>query len=249
MTPAGPMKIRVINPNTSVAMTHVIHDSALEAAWAGVELSTVCPSDGPVCIESHYDEALSVPGVLTEVIKGEADGVDGYVIACFGDPGLQAAREIAAGPVVGIAEAAVKSASYLGRSFSIVTSLERTIGRADDLCALYGVTTACAGVWACGLGPLDLDRNPAAYDLVRDRCAGALELDGSDVIVLGCAGMAAWARKLSGDLAVPVVDGVVAGVATVQALITAGLTTSTLREFAPPPAKVFTGQLAHFGGL
>ncbi len=52
---------------------------------------------GPASIESHYDEALSVPGVLDEIAKGERDGVDGYVLACFGDPGLDAARELAAG--------------------------------------------------------------------------------------------------------------------------------------------------------
>jgi allantoin racemase len=58
---------------------------------------------------------MSVPGLLAAIQRGEAAGADGYVIACFGDPGLDAAREVAAGPVIGIAEAAMQTASHLGR--------------------------------------------------------------------------------------------------------------------------------------
>ena len=78
-------------------------------------------------------------GCWTRSPKGERDGVDGYVIACFGDPGLDAARELAAGPVVAIAEEAMRTATFLGRSFSVVTTLGRTTGRAWDLAAHYGV--------------------------------------------------------------------------------------------------------------
>src|SRR3954449_7556868 len=104
---------------------------------------------GPASIESHYDEALSVPGILSEIADGETHGVDGYVIACFGDPGLDAARELAAGPVLGIAEAAMHAASFLGRGFSVVTTLGRTRGRAWDLAEHYGLGRRCAGVHAC----------------------------------------------------------------------------------------------------
>ena len=68
------------------------------------------------------------PGCSREIAQGEASGVDGYVIACFGDPGLDAARELADGPVVGIAEAAMRTATTSGRGFSVVTTLGRTAG-------------------------------------------------------------------------------------------------------------------------
>jgi len=106
------IKIRVINPNTTASMTRLIGESARAVAGSDVLM-------GPASIESHYDESLAVPGILAEVARGEAEGVDGYVIACFGDPGLEAARELARGPVVGIAEAAMRTAAYLGRSFSV----------------------------------------------------------------------------------------------------------------------------------
>lgn len=228
------MRVRVINPNTSAAMTRSIADSAQAAAWVGVDVSTVSSEQGPASIESHYDEAMAAAGLLAQVRRGEAEGVGGYVVACFGDPALQAARELAAGPVVGIAEAAMRAACYVGRSFSVVTSLERTIGRARDLASAYGVAHACAGVWACGIGPLDLEADPRAYEVLTRRCAVALDIDGSDVIVLGCAGMAAWAGPLSAELGVPVVDGVAAAVATVQGLLAIGLRTSERCEYAAP---------------
>ena len=95
-------------------MTDKIGAAARSVALSSTEIVAVSPSMGPVSIEGHYDEAIAAIGVLDEVRKGEREGFDGYVIACFGDPGLLAAREIANGPVVGIAEAAMHAASLIG---------------------------------------------------------------------------------------------------------------------------------------
>src|SRR3954451_8964849 len=99
-------------------MTDLIGRSARVVAAAGTLLDAVQPTMGPASIESHYEEALAVPGLLEQVALGAADGVDAYVVACFGDPGLDAARELAHGPVVGIAEAAMHAAALVGRRFS-----------------------------------------------------------------------------------------------------------------------------------
>ena len=240
------MLIRVINPNTTASMTRTIGRAAARVAGSGVTVQAVNPGSGPASIESHYDEALAVPGVVEEILAGDAEGVDGYVIACFGDPGLLAARELARGPVVGIAEAAMRTATYLGRSFSVVTTLARTIGRARDLADQFGVAYACAGYHAIDLPVLELETDPATYATLLDQCRRALAEDGSDVIVLGCAGFAPLATTLQGDLGVPVVDGVAAGVATVRGLIEQGLSTSRALEFARPPAKAYAGTLARF---
>ena len=93
------MRIKVINPNTTQSMTEKIDEAARAVVAAGTEVVTVSPRSGPVSIESHYDEAVSAIGVLEEVRQGEVDGTDAYVIACFGDPALLAAREVARGPV------------------------------------------------------------------------------------------------------------------------------------------------------
>jgi allantoin racemase len=237
--------ILVINPNTSRTMTAAIGRTAREVAAPAVTIETVCPPMGPASIESHYDEALALPGILSVVTAGESAGVDGYVIACFGDPGLAAAREIACGPVVGIAEAAMHLATFLGRSFSVVTTLSRTVGTTWDLARSYGFARACAGVHASDIPVLDLDSADARTSIAKV-CAAAKEADGCDVIVLGCAGMTGLAASLSGELGIPVVDGVAAAVKTVESLIALGLRTSKRGEYATPPAKPVIGLLAEF---
>lgn len=230
-------RIWVVNPNSTEAMTAAIERCALAVVAPGTAVTGVTPESGPPSIESHYDEAMSVPGVLAAIRRGESEGVDGYVIACFGDPGLDAARELARGPVIGIAEAAMQTASHLGGGFSVVTTLARTIGRAEELAERYGMQRFCRGIHACEIPVLDLDANPDARKIVTEACRDAVEADGSDVLVLGCAGMADMCAPISAELGVPVVDGVTAATLTVQSLVAMGLGTSKRGEFALPPDK------------
>jgi allantoin racemase len=239
------MRIRVINPNTTASMTALIEASARAVAGPGTILDAVTSAAGPVSIESHYDEALAVPGLLAAVAAGERDGVDGYVVACFGDPGLDAARELAAGPVVGIAEAAMHAATLVGRGFSVVTTLDRTRGRAWDLAVRYAAAGACRGVYACEIPVLDLEGDPTVLKRVVDLARSALDRDGSDVIVLGCAGMADLCAAVTDELGVPVIDGVAAATLLVQSLLTLGVRTSKRGEYAHPPDKACTGLDPH----
>lgn len=241
------MRIRVINPNTTRAMTATIERCALAVAGPGTVLDAVTSEMGPASIESHYDEAMSVPGLLAAIRRGEAEGVDGYVIACFGDPGLDAARELAAGPVIGIAEAAMHTASHLGRGFSVVTTLGRTVGRAAELAERYGMRRFCLGIHACELPVLALDTDPDARKIVTEACRSAVAADGSDAVVLGCAGMADLCAHIRDEIGVPVIDGVAVATLTVRSLLTLGLRKSGRGEFAAPPPKTYTGLLESFG--
>ena len=82
---------------------------------------------GPASIEGYYDEAFSVPGMLAEIARAEPRGVDGIVIACFDDTGLEAARQAASAPVIGIGEAAFHLASLVAHKFTVITTLSRSI--------------------------------------------------------------------------------------------------------------------------
>jgi allantoin racemase len=241
------MRIMVINPNTTARMTEKIAHAARAAAGSGTEIVAVNPAGGPASIEGHYDEAISVLGLLEEIRRGEREGVDGYVVACFGDPGLFAAREVAKGPVLGIAEAAMHAASFVATGFTIVTTLERTRVLAERLVALYGMSAFCRNVRATDLPVLDLEgRSPTARRVVEGECRRAIEQDHSGAIVLGCAGMTDMAAGISRKLRVPVIDGVGAAVAFVEALVRLGLGTSKLGDFAPPVAKRYTGAMRRF---
>ncbi|MDF0606318.1 aspartate/glutamate racemase family protein [Neisseriaceae bacterium TC5R-5] len=241
------MKIKVINPNTSWPMTEKIGLSARLVAAPGTEIIAVSPAMGPASIESHYDEALSVPGILQEISKGEAEGVDGYVIACFGDPGLYAAREAARGPVIGIAEAAMHAASLIGSSFSVVTTLQRTCGMSWHLAERYGMRHLCRNVRACELPVLALEENSAEIlNRIADECRRAIHEDGIDSIVLGCAGMADWCQELRQMLGINVIDGVSVAVKLLESLHQLGLTTCKRGDWAYPLPKPYSGLLQPF---
>ena len=227
-------------------MTASIGESAAAAAAPDTEVLTVNPTMGPVSIESHYDEALAVPGLLEQIAVGNAQGADAFVIACFGDPGMDAVRELGDGPVVGIAEAAMHVATLLGRSFSISTTLSRTTGRAQDLVRRYGFDAACVSVRACEIAVLELD-DPAsnAYQLILEECRQAVSVEGADSIVLGCTGMGSLFASLSRETGVPVIDGVAAAT-ELESLVVLRATTSRRQEYAPPLRKRMTGALAHF---
>ncbi|GAB3684320.1 aspartate/glutamate racemase family protein [Actinocorallia lasiicapitis] len=231
----------VINPNTARTMTALIGRTARAVASPGTTIEAITSPMGPASIESHYDEALAVPGILAAI--GSAPPADGYVIACFGDPGLDAARELAAAPVLGTAQAALHTAALLGRSFSIVTTLARTVGRATDLVHHYGFDRACAGIHACDVPVLDVED---AYEPVAAACRLARDTDRPDSLVLGCAGMAAFCGPLSAALGLPVIDGVAAAVKLAESLAAQHLTPAGSGEFARPPAKPYSGLLSPF---
>ena len=223
--------LTVINPNTTATMTAALGEAAQAVASAGTRVRAVNPATGPAAIESHVDAAAAVPGVLTEISR--ASDSDGYVLACFGDPGLDACREVARGPVVGIAEAAMHTATLLGRTFAVVTTLERTVGRARELVGRYGFERACSEVRATGIGVLELETEASARARVTAECADVVAA-GADVVVLGCAGMADFAAEVSRAVGVPVVDGVAAATIMVEGLVRQGLSTSRRSEYSHP---------------
>lgn len=239
------MRIKLINPNTTVAMTRSMAATASGVAAPGTIVDAVTSQSGPVSIEGHYDEALSVLGIIDEI---RADpSADAYIVACFGDPGLLAAREMTAAPVLGIAEAAMRAATFISTSFSIVTTLERTRIISEALVRTYGMVAACRSVRATDLPVLDLEfSDDAVNDIVLAECRRALSEDRCDSIVLGCAGMAGLLEYLRPRVPVPVIDGVTVAVKFAEALVGTGLSTSKHGDLAFPLAKPYAGRLAAY---
>ena len=168
--------------------------------------------DGPVSIEGYYDEALAVPGLLVEIARGEREGADAAIIACFDDTGLDAARALAAIPVIGICEAALSLAAFIAQRFTVVTTMERSRIPIEALVAPLrhgGARQSARGrhsrCWRWKTRP------PARPHKLRHEIARAMDEDRAEAIVLGCAGMADLAAMLQREFGVPVVDGVGGG--------------------------------------
>jgi allantoin racemase len=236
------MRLLVINPNTTAAMTEAIGEQARAAARPGTEIEAVSPAWGPASIEGHAEEVLSAAAVL-EVVAARAADFDGVAIACYGDPGLYAAREVSPVPVVGIAESSMLLACTVAHTFSVVTVIDRIRPLLEDVVDRYGLSDRCASVRGTNLAVLDIERDPAAAsrEIVAE-ARRAVEEDKAEAICLGCAGMGPLECDVRDALAgVPVLDGVATAVKTLESLGDLGLSTSRRAAFKLPEPKQLTG--------
>lgn len=231
-------RIQIINPNTCVEMTASIAEAACRVAAADTEIIAQSPKNGVPSIEGHYDEAMSAIEVLELIQQGKAQQVDGHIIACFGDPALHAARELAQAPVIGIAEAAFHMATLVATKFSIVTTLARTKIIAEHLLQQYGFERKCAQIRCIDLPVLALEHDKQiAYEKLLASCQQAKMHDGIGAIVLGCGGMAEMADQVSLELGIPIIDGVRAAVKLIESLHGLGIQTSKWGDYDYPLIK------------
>jgi allantoin racemase len=222
-------------------MTAEIATAARAAAAPDTEIVAARPKFGTIAIDSSAESYLSAVGVMdvvaTMVAAGEFD-FDAVILAGFGEHGKDALQEMLSVPVLDIAECAAHVAHLIGRRFSVITTLARSIPAIEDRLMLAGLTSHCSSVRACGLGTAEIDADPTgAIQAIVDEAARAVTEDGADVICLGCAGMAGVTQAISAKLGVPAVDGVAAAVALAQALVGLGLTTSKIGALADGPAN------------
>lgn len=218
------MKIKIINPNTSWSMTKEVEEIAKAYAAQGTEVYAVSPPTGPACVESLYDEVLSVPGVISEIIKGDREeGADAFIIACFGDPGLEAAREVTDKPVIGIAQAAITMARLMAPNFSIVYVLDKSQKIIENVVALHNAEKECCSIRSIGLGVLETEDKERLEKALYTQSKKCVEEDGAECILLGCAGYVGFAEILREKLGVLVLDGVVPAVKLCEAAVSMGV--------------------------
>ncbi len=240
------MRILLINPNTTVAMTERMSSAARSVVDQGVEIVAATSAYGPPSIEGYYDEIFAVPPLL-EIIAAERQRVDGVVIGCFDDTGVDAARALVDVPVVGICQAAMQTASVLAGSFSVITTLGRSIPALEHLAFRYGYGRACRRVRAAEVPVLDLEEpSSGAEQRIGAEIETALREDGAEAIVLGCAGMVDLAERLTREFEVPVIEGVGPAVKTVEGIARLGLKTSRRGGYAPPRRKGYDGAFAQY---
>jgi allantoin racemase len=222
-------RITVINPNTSAELTATITKAAQAVAGAGVSVTGVHPAAGVPSVESHAEEAIAAVGVIEQVRAHQAD-TDAFIIACFGDTGVPAAREVATCPVVGMTEAALQTACLVAHRFVVITLPVRTIAHSDRVVRALGLEHRCT-VTAVDVAVADLVAGSTHLLDAFDEAARAA--DRAEAVVLGCAGLADLVDPLSDRLGVPVIDGIAAGVGIAAGLVAMGLNTSRANTFGP----------------
>jgi allantoin racemase len=235
------MRILVANVNTTESMTEGIAAAARAVASPGTEIVGITPAFGAESCEGNFESYLAAIAVMDAITRYEGD-YDAVIQAGYGEHGREGLQELLTVPVVDITEAAASTAMYLGRSYSVVTTLDRTVPLIEDRLILAGLHDRCASVRSSGLGVLELEADPErAIEAIVAESQIAVEKDRAEVIVLGCGGMAELKDRVVERCGVPVVDGVQAAVAVAEGLVNLGLTTSKVRTYAPPRPKRVTG--------
>jgi len=232
------MRIFVINPNTSESVTAHVRHELEKIKRPDTELTVVNPEHGPVSIESVYDEALATPPTLELVRQANQEGYDAIVLACFSDPGLDAAKEISEIPVIGIEEATLHVAAMLGHKFSITTTGRNRVPTREIHVRLRNVETAYASALVMDMPVLEMDAQPEkAKARILALAREAIKAQGAEVIILGCAGLAGYAEDIERELGVVVLDPSSVGLKIAEAIVDLGLSHSKVGRFAQPPAK------------
>ena len=208
----------LINPNTTASITDLVLKHAKRFAARGTSLRAVSGAFGPRYIASRVGYAIAGHAAV-DALANDRGRKDAVVLACFGDPGLAALKEIARVPVVGMAEASILQAAALGRRFSIVTGGARWKPMLEEFVASQGLSARLASVRTVAPTGADIARNPkAAMALLAKSCANCANQDGADVVILGGAGLAGLASKLRALVDVPVLDGVACAVSMAESL-------------------------------
>lgn len=217
---------------------------ALLQAWAfpGTEVSVIDVQTGPASIESAYEEILAIPPTLDLVMACENEGYDAAIIGCFGDPGLDAARELVRMPVVGPCESSMLLAAGLGHRFSILTIYDGLVAGQEHLARRVGVADKLASVRATDIPVLELMKDPefsrARLIEVATRC---VRRDRADAFLFGCMTMSFldMADEISAVVGAPAVNAGKAALKHAEMLVSMGLSHS--KTAWPTPAKMAAG--------
>jgi allantoin racemase len=232
------MRVFAINPSTSESVTEHLRRELAKVKRPDTELTVVNPEHGPVSIESAYDEALATPPTLELVRQANQEGYDAIVLACFSDPGLDAAKEISEIPVIGIEEATLHVAAMLGHKFSITTTGRNRAPTREIHVRLRNVETAYASALVMDMPVLEMDAHPEeAKARILELAREAIAEHGTEVVMLGCAGLAGYAEDIERELGTVVLDPSSVGLTVAEAIVDLGLAHSKVARFAFPPER------------
>lgn len=229
-------RILVINPNTSEAMTADVRATVDRIRRPDVEAETVHPPYGPESLESAYDTVIAANAMI-DMLTGRESAYDGVLIACFGDPGHDALKEMLDGAVVGIAEAAIATALLLGNKYSILAAGERAVPLMENMVAGYGLKSRLASVECLGMSVTAVEEQKEEAIEKLTQAAERAAQKGADVLILGCAGMTTLKVEVEARTGMVILDPVETGYAMLEAAVCRNLKVSHSGLYARLPEK------------
>jgi allantoin racemase len=242
--------ILVVNPNTSQEMTEAIDRVAQAAAGPSANVVTIRSNNGPHTIEGALDAALATAGML-EVVADHQDPFDAVVVACFGDPGVEALRMLLRVSVVGIGAASFMHAAGLSQHFAIVTPVAGTPERYAAVTAAMGLDRQFVGTYPTPLSVADFESDdPTVLETLVFHAEQAVK-DGADCLLFGCAGIADQVRDIEARVGVLCIASAAAGVSQAIACLRhrrAPIVGGPFRPIKIKPLEGFEALQRHYQG-
>lgn len=233
------MKIMLVNPDSGMTDAQFGQRLDMLARHVGpdVHLRMVCPTRTEVTVDSALDIAIAAPEIIQMAMAAEGEGYDAVVLYCFSDPAVDACREAVSIPVVGAGQASYMLAAQVSRQFGVIVADDARIPEKKLFYHQAGIMPErIAGFCAADMGGRAL-RDDIAFTLGRLAEAGRdLKRRGAQAVVLGCLSMLGMAGAVQEAIGIPVIDSAVAPVVMAEALVRAGLQTSTCAYPRPPAA-------------
>jgi allantoin racemase len=240
------VRILVINPNTSASVTDLVAAQTRAVIGDRADVVAVTGRFGARYIASRAAAAIAGHAAL-DALAAHVAGCDAVYLACFGDPGLAALKEVSPVPVVGMAEASCEAACRRGARFAIVTGGALWGPMLREFVAGLGLAERLACVRTVAPTGGEIARNPdAALALLAAACAACAKEDGADAVILGGAALAGLVASVQPEVPVPVLCSVETGAAAALAAAAAGRPTRSAPAvettgLAPALAKLLDG--------
>lgn len=191
----------LINPNTSVEITETIRQLALAEIGDGADLTAVTAPFGARYIASRTAVTIAAHAVLDAYAAATADGTefDAVIVACFGDPGIDALKEITSAPVLGFADGGLIAAAAEPGPFAIATIGEAWRDMLVELALRRGFSDRLAGI-------ILIDEDARAPDIAGPHITEAARSLGAARVIVGGTGLIPILDSIADKMGVEVVD-------------------------------------------
>ena len=214
------MRLLVINPNTTESITLKVAACVRAMVPQACEVEAITAAFGPRYIASRAAFAIASHASLDAFARHGA-GADAILLACFGDPGLDALREVASVPVIGLVEAAGHEASAGGRRYAIVTGGERWGPMLEEMLRLRNLDGSLAAIRTVAPSGAAIAADPdGSIAMLAQACESVVQEDGAQAVILGGAGLVNLAARVQPYVSAPVICSVEAGVRAALASLT-----------------------------
>ncbi len=206
------MRVIIVNPNTSDAVTALLLREARLAAAEETEINAVTARSGVPVVRTVADGRRAAAAVVAAFVKAGPE-IDVGIVGGFTEPGLAEARARVGYPVTGLGEASLAEASERGDRFAILTADETTIPGIEALVERHGLAARLASVRSTGADLLAVAGDQRAFDAAFLHLAtNAAARDGAQSIVLGGAVFVGMAARIQHRIAVPLIDPIHAAI-------------------------------------